>query len=65
MSVFKTFPIHEGYDLDFRAEVYNLANTTNFAIPNGLFGSTPFGKITSTSAIYTPRQFQFALKLKF
>ena len=65
LSVFKTVPLRDKYNLEFRAEAFNIANTTNFAIPNSLLGAAPFGTITSTSLLYQPRQFQFAVKLLF
>jgi hypothetical protein len=77
LSVFKTFPVFRESTLEFRAEAFNIANTTNFANPNNALQVTPnadntysvqnstFGQITSTSANYTPRLFQFALKYQF
>jgi hypothetical protein len=65
LSVFKTFPIHEQVNLQFRAEAYNIANTTNFNTPNSSLGTATFGQLTSTSPNYTPRLFQLALKLQF
>jgi hypothetical protein len=77
LSVFKTFPVYRESTLEFRAEAFNIANTTNFANPNNTLQVTPnadntysvqnstFGQITSTSANYNPRLFQFALKYQF
>lgn len=65
LSIFKTFPIHENVSLQFRAEAYNIANTTNFNTPNSSLGTPTFGQLTSTSPNYTPRVFQLALKLQF
>ena len=62
-SVFKTFPIHERFTGEFRAEAFNLTNTPNYAEPNVSLGSSSFGKISSTSQ--DPRDIQFALKLLF
>lgn len=73
-SLFKTFPITERIKLQFRAESFNLSNTPSFNAPTaaiaGWSAGVPtqagsFGKITSTSPFYTPRQLQFALKLLF
>jgi outer membrane receptor protein involved in Fe transport len=79
MSVFKDFPIRESLKLQFRLETFNITNTPSFAWPTYTISgwtsttagsATPtqagnFGKITATSAFYTPRDVQFALKLLF
>jgi len=77
-SLFKDFQLKERMKLQFRAEVYNLTNTENFALPNvsitkwasNTTGSLPtnagsFGQITASNAALNPRLFQFALKLIF
>jgi hypothetical protein len=62
-SVGKTFPIHEKTNIQFRGEFFNLPNHPNFALPTNLVEAGNFGQITS--AIATPRQIQFALRLEF
>jgi hypothetical protein len=64
-SVFKTFRLYEGWNLQFRTEMFNVPNHPVFGNPNASFGNPNFGKITSTAGVYTPRQIQFALKLQF
>jgi hypothetical protein len=78
-SVFKTFPVKERINLQFRTEFFNVLNHPNFNAPNfggngvvSVSGSgdftnkTNFGRIGSTrDAPYDPRQIQFALKLLF
>jgi hypothetical protein len=49
-------------DMEFRAEVYDIMNTPQFAQPNGSFGSAAFGSITST--VTDPRVAQFALRIR-
>jgi hypothetical protein len=58
----KTFRITERVSLEFRAEVFNVANTPPLNDPNGSFGSPSFGTITSAG---NPRDFEFALKANF
>jgi hypothetical protein len=74
-SAFKSFPIHEGIEMQFRAESFNLLNTPTFNGPNTTITSydasgigvpdVSAGQINSTAAQATPRQIQFALKLIF
>jgi hypothetical protein len=79
LSLFKNFPVYRESFLQFRAECFNITNVTNFANPNNTLQSstgttnpdvytvTPnnVGTITTTSANYNPRLFQFALKYQF
>ncbi len=48
---------------EFRLEVFNLMNRTNFGAPNGNRSSTAFGTITSLAT--TPRQVQLGVKINF
>jgi hypothetical protein len=65
-STLKDTRISERLNLQFRAEIFNLLNRSNFNLPNAVvftpFGVSPTaGAITSTST--TSRQVQFGLKL--
>jgi hypothetical protein len=62
LSLGKQFAITEGKSLQFRAESFNLTNTTNFDVPVNGFAPN-FGTIGNTR--FSPRQIQFALKLLF
>ena len=75
LSFFKDFQIKERFRLQFRAELFNIANHPNFNAPgfggngvvaisnSGNYNSSTFGEIGSTrDAPYDPRQIQFALK---
>jgi hypothetical protein len=77
-SAFKAIPINERFNLQFRAEFFNILNHPTFNAPNfggngvnpvsnsGIFTSSNFGEIGSTRfAPYDPRQIQFALKLYY
>ncbi len=74
-SAEKSFAIDEMRRFEFRAEMFNLPNHPNFAVPSGL---TAFSNVSSagvptispnwgviTSTVTTSRQIQFALKFAF
>jgi hypothetical protein len=77
LTLGKVFAVHEGLNMQFRGEFYNLFNHTNFATPNAaVFNTTAIDPRTGTTAINpaagritataTPaRQVQVALKLTF
>jgi hypothetical protein len=48
-------------ELDFRAELFDVFNTPEFAQPNGSFGSAAFGSITSTFT--DPRVAQLSIRV--
>jgi hypothetical protein len=61
-SLYKTFPIHERYNFQLRAEAFNIANHPNFdAVSTGL-GSGNFGAVTGAR---DPRILEFAGKFVF
>jgi hypothetical protein len=62
-SLFKSVTVKEKLKAQFRLEALNLTNTPLFAAPNGAFGSTNFGKITSQ--VNFSRQLQLALRFSF
>lgn len=63
-SVHKKITLSETKYFQFRAEIFNVFNRTNFSNPDGHFsdGPTEFGRITQAG---DPRLFQFALKFFF
>jgi len=63
MSAAKTFSIMEGKDLEFRADAFNVLNTTSLAPPVASVSNTSFGLITST--VSTERRVQLSLKADF
>ena len=67
-SLFKKFRISERWNLQFRAEAFNIFNRANFAEPNaivftGASFSSSAGQVTYTAT--SSRQLQLALKLMF
>jgi hypothetical protein len=59
-GIFKNFVFKENYRLEFRTEMFNAFNHTNFASPNTSVENPNFGRTFSTSI--GPRTIQFALK---
>jgi hypothetical protein len=62
-SAFKSFPITERANIQFRAEFFNIFNRVQFNYPGQTYGSSNFGQISSQ--LNNPRLVQFALKLGF
>lgn len=62
-SLFKDFPIHERFTLQFRAEAFNLFNHPQFGQPNATIGSSSAGIISSI--VGNPRSLQGSLRLVF
>jgi hypothetical protein len=60
MGIFKIFPFKERYRFEFRTEMFNAFNHTNFANPTSSVENPNFGRTFSTSV--GPRTIQFGLK---
>ncbi len=60
----KNWAIHEGYNLQFRWEMYNALNHPSFSGPDANVTDGNFGKITSLGGI-PPRVMQLAAKFTF
>jgi hypothetical protein len=61
VTLAKNTRIGERLNVQFRAEVYNIANSPAFAPPNQTFGNPQFGVVTAQGNL--PRIVQFGLKL--
>lgn len=59
-GIFKNFVFKENYRFEFRTEMFNAFNHTNFASPNASVENPNFGRTFSTSV--GPRTIQFGLK---
>ncbi len=62
LSLMKNFRIGAGAQFQFRAEIFNAFNNVNYGNPNGVFGSTAFGRISSAGGM---RQIQLGGKVFF
>lgn len=68
MSLFRAFKLAERFNLQFRAEGFNITNTPHFGNPNSDANSSNFGRILSTDsglAQGRSREFRFGLRLGF
>ena len=61
-ATLKNFKVTESKQLQFRAELFNILNRTNFFLPDCDISSPTFNHILAAG---TPRQVQFALKFMF
>jgi hypothetical protein len=73
-SLIREFKLNETKTLEFRAEMFNIFNQANFALPNGDTSCSCFGQIQATVIPIAgqasggpgdPREIQFALRLRF
>jgi hypothetical protein len=64
LSITKSLFQSGARSLQIRVELYNIANWANFQPPDGNFGGTTFGSISSTGNAI-PRQMQFAIRYRF
>lgn len=62
IGLFKNFAVHQRIGLQFRWEIFNAFNETNFSAVGTTFPSATFGRVTSAAE---PRLMQFGLKLTF
>jgi hypothetical protein len=61
-ALLKDFRLTERFSLQFRGEFFNFLNHANFGYPGPTVGTGGYGVITSAG---TPRDIQFALKLRY
>jgi hypothetical protein len=61
-SVFKEFGMTERIKLQLRGEAFNLFNTVNYDVPDGVLTSPNFGQAIGA---FDPRQLQIGLRLSF
>jgi len=62
-SLSKTFNVTERINLQFRVDMFNTFNHTNFAAPDSTVGDSTMGQVFSTSV--DQRRMQFGLRLQF
>ena len=61
-AALRNFKVTESKQFQFRAEIFNILNRTNFYLPDSDISSPTFNHILAAEA---PRQVQFALKFMF
>ena len=64
-SLMKAMYFGERFNMQFRAEFFNVFNIQNYGIPGVTFGGSNFGVITSLAPGANPRQIQFSLRGHF
>ena len=62
VSLFKNNYFGERYNLQFRAEFFNIFNNVNFGRPGSVINGANFGVVTTAGSA---REIQFALRLAF
>jgi hypothetical protein len=65
VSLFRNFPVHDRAKLEFRAEVYNVTNSSNYANPIANVSAPGFGRSFQNYNGLGGRQFQIAGRLLF
>ena len=63
VAISKQTRITEAVGVELRAEIFNLFNNVNFALPSGDLSDSEFGQTTNT--VGGPRTMQFGLRVTF
>ena len=71
-SLFKSFRVREGMNVQFRIEAFNVFNIQNYDVPSALTINSNasqiaanVGRVTTLAQGTTPRQLQFGLRFVF
>jgi len=64
-SLVKETHFLERYNMEFRADAFNLTNTPHFDVPNTAYANANFGVLNSMLSSPPPREYQFALRFSF
>jgi hypothetical protein len=68
ISLAKTFTLRTPHQVELRMDVFNLFNATNVRGVNSVYGRTvgsPLPTFMQPTLVWSPRQFQFALRYRF
>ena len=72
LSMFKSFPVREGWSLQLRFEAFNAFNIQNYDVPSSLTVNSNatsiaanVGRVTALAQGTTPWQMQFGLRFVF
>jgi hypothetical protein len=63
LSIVKVTPIHDQFQLELRAEAFNVYNAQILGTPGTTIGTSSAGYITSLES--TPRELQISAKITF
>jgi len=62
LALAKTWPLQGTSVLELRWEIFNVFDRANFDVPNRIFGSPDFGRVSSAK---NPREMQFGVRVVF
>jgi hypothetical protein len=65
LSLAKTVALASTAKVEFHFDIFNAFNNVNFANPNGVFGSTSFGRISALVTGAAMRQMQLGVRFLF
>ena len=66
LSLVKNVPVGGPAKVQIRLEIFNAFNRVNYGLPNAVFGTANFGRVTATNTSYpNMRQMQLGARVVF